>query len=94
MGTPLPNVPAGEPVDGGAVRGRAVFMRTDRPDFAEKEIPFGDFEEMFRLCIESKKNLILQRIILDRELDGKPCQVVLDYMSATCGSKVTKRVKP
>lgn len=93
MGTAPTNVPANEPVYGGAVKGRAVFMRTDRPDFAEKAIPFTDFEEMFRLCIEPRKNLILQQIILDRELDGKVCHVVLDYLSATCGDKVTKRAK-
>jgi hypothetical protein len=94
MATAPPDRPAKEPVKDGNVGGRAVFMRTDRPDFAEKEIAFEDFEEMFRLCIEPREHLVLQRIIFDRELDGKPCELVLDYLSATCGNTFTKRVKP
>jgi hypothetical protein len=55
MGTAAPSEPANEPANSGGVKGRAVFVRTDRSDFAEKEISFADFEEMFRLCIEPKK---------------------------------------
>jgi hypothetical protein len=69
----------------GRILGRAIFIRTDKSDFREQEIPFETMEEMFRLCLDPQKHLSLQRIVLNQELDQKPCSVKLDYVSASFG---------
>jgi hypothetical protein len=77
----------------GQILGRAVFIRTDRADFGEEEVPFDTMDEMFRLCLESQRNLSLQKIVLSKEVDRKPCTVTLEYTSTSSGRPVKPKIK-
>jgi hypothetical protein len=67
--------------------GQVIFIRTDTTDYAEHQVPFSTLEEMVRICLESRPNLILEKVIVYSLADGEPCALTLGFVAASKGQR-------
>ena len=67
--------------------GQAVFIRTDKPDYAEEMIPFKNLDELVEICSKSRPNLVLEKIIMYSMTPTGPCAITLGFISASQGQR-------
>lgn len=67
--------------------GQAVFIRTDRPDYAEETIPFKTLAEMVNVCSTAYPNLSLERVIIYSLVEKEPVAMTFAFMAATRGQR-------
>jgi hypothetical protein len=63
--------------------GQAVFIRTDVPDYVEETVPFKSLDEMIQVCIESRDNMTLEKIVVFSMANGEATALTLGFISAS-----------
>jgi len=67
--------------------GQAVFIRTDRPDYAEVTVPFASLAELVKVCATPRPRRTLEKVIVYSMLDKSPCALTLGFISCSKGER-------
>ncbi|MCD6051807.1 MAG: hypothetical protein K0Q55_3216 [Verrucomicrobia bacterium] len=65
--------------------GQAVFIRTDVPDYMEETVPFKSLDEMVKVCMQSRDNMMLEKIVVFSMVDHEAAALTLGFVSASRG---------
>ena len=65
--------------------GQAVFIRTDVPDYVEETVSFKSLDEMVKVCLTSRENMLLEKIVVFSMVDHEAAALTLGFVSASRG---------